>query len=117
MRLIAKAACSLLLFCGPAMAGELSIPIAGNAEPERIEASYGCGERRIDVTYINAGSVSLAVFEIDGESVVASNVISGSGARYAGGRYIWWSKGDTADLYDLMEDGEDTPVASCTAAR
>ena len=44
---------------------------------------------------------------------MASNVLSASGARYAGGQYIWWSKGDTADLYDLTEGGEETPAASC----
>lgn len=105
----------------PASAAEvsltLSIPVTGAAGVDSKNLAYECDGRTIAVTYLNAGTVSLAVLDIDGETVVAANVVSGSGARYAGGRHVWWSKGDAADLYDLMgEGGEDTPVASCRAA-
>ena len=96
----------------PLHAAEIVIPVAEGVTVEANEVLYDCGDRKLTVTYINAGSVSLAVTEIDGETLVASNVVSGSGARYAGGKYVWWSKGDEAQLYDLMQD-EDTPVASC----
>lgn len=99
-----------------ASAAEIAIPVAEGTIVEEIEASYDCGDRTIDVTYINAGTVSLAVLDMDGESVVAANVISGSGARYAGGRYIWWNKGDEASLYDLMDGTDNTPAATCTDA-
>ena len=63
----------------PAAAAEISIALPDVAEVERNEVVYTCGGQRIPVEYINAGSISLAVLKIDGETVVASNVISGSG--------------------------------------
>ena len=45
--------------------------------------------------------------------IVAANVISGSGARYQGGVHVWWSKGDEADLYDLMADPEMKKPVHC----
>ncbi len=101
---------------GMASAAGITIPVADGTSVEEISARYDCGDRTIDVVYINAGSVSLAVLELDDGKVVAANVISGSGARYAGDRYIWWNKGNEATLYDLMDGGEDTPAASCTEA-
>jgi len=94
-------------------ASQITIPLPEGTEVSTVEAAYECAGKRLPVTYINAGSVSLAVLTIDGETVVAANVISASGARYAGSRYVWWTKGDDADLYDLMQGGEDRPVASC----
>ncbi len=55
--------------------------------------SYKCGAKDLSVTYYNAGDISLAKLELEDETVVASNVISGSGAKYAGSVYIWWTKG------------------------
>ena len=50
---------------------------------------------------------------MEDQTVVAANVISGSGAKYAGGIYIWWTKGETADLYNLMDDPEQEKPISC----
>lgn len=86
----------------------ITVPDAG--EVTRIEQSYDCGGTPVAVEYINAGGTSLATLSLKGQFVVASNVIAASGARYAGGPYIWWSKGDGADLYDQLQ-GEDKPVA------
>ena len=90
----------------------IDIPDADGAEAVR--QTYDCGGSQIEAVYHNAGPVSLAVLTIGGETVVASNVIAASGARYAGAQYVWWTKGDTADLYDLMQ-GEDAPPVSCRA--
>lgn len=110
-RLIAAAVMAMLV-TSHGMAAEIVIPLPEATSVETNEFRYDCGDRTLAVTYINAGPVSLAVTQIDDQMLVASNVISGSGARYAGSHYIWWSKGDTADLYDLMQ-GEDEPVATC----
>ena len=95
----------------------ISIPVAGGTRVDSASAAYDCDGRAVTATYINAGEVSLAVLDIAGETVVASNVVAASGARYVGGRYVWWTKGEEADLYDLMQGGEDTPAAHCVAAR
>ncbi len=42
------------------------------------------------VEYINGGGNSLAVVPVNGNPLVFSNVISGSGARYAAQQFIWW---------------------------
>lgn len=97
------------------LAVSISIPVMGETGVSTTSAAYDCDGREVAATYINAGSVSLAVLNIDGETVVASNVIAASGAKYAGAQYIWWTKGEEADLYDLTEAGEDAPTASCAA--
>ena len=102
------------LMTGSAFAAQINIPLGEGVEVEAVKASYSCGDKTIDAEYINAGTISLVVLDIDENKIVASNVLSASGARYAGAQYIWWTKGDTADLYNLMqEDGEDTPIATC----
>lgn len=111
LKMIATAVMAMLV-AGQGMAAEIAIPLPEDTPVETSEVRYDCGDHALTVTYINAGPVSLAVTQIGDQMLVASNVISGSGARYAGSHYIWWSKGDTADLYDLMQ-GEDEPVATC----
>ncbi len=67
--------------------------------------------------YVNAGDNSLAVLTLGDRTVVAVTVLSASGAKYAGQNYVWWTKGDNADLYDLTK-GEDAPaVMSCEAVK
>lgn len=85
-----------------------------NGPVQRETAIYDCAGRPVTVEYINAGDVSLAVLEIDGGTIVASNVIAGSGARYAGRQYVWWTKGSEAQLIDYMNGGTDAAI-TCTA--
>ncbi len=73
-------------------------------------ASYDCGGRPVEAEYVNAGDVHLALLSIDGQFVVASQVLAASGARYSGGQYVWWRKGDEADLIDFRNGGLDAPV-------
>lgn len=121
MRIAALVAGGLALATASAAAAAevsvtLSIPVTGATSVNSTAVAYECAGRAVTATYVNAGSVSLAVLEIDGETIVASNVVSASGARYAGGRYVWWTKGEEADLYDLTQGGEDTPAARCATA-
>ncbi|AWM26718.1 hypothetical protein N181_19040 [Sinorhizobium fredii USDA 205] len=88
----------------------LRIPGAGAADRQRVR--YDCGGETVEAEYINAGSVSLVTFSIGGHYIVASGVLSGSGARYAGDRYIWWTEGDEATLFDVSK-GEEDPGILC----
>lgn len=98
-----------------ALAGEITIPLPGDTKAETIAARYDCGAfGTVEASYINAVPVALAVLSFKNEFVVASNVLSASGARYAGGPYVWWTKGQGADLYDLMKGEDAEPIASCT---
>ncbi|GLK70541.1 MliC family protein [Ancylobacter dichloromethanicus] len=99
-----------------ARAGEMVIPLPSGSEAETIQARYDCGAfGTLEAHYFNAPPVALASLSFKGEFVVASNVIAASGARYAGGKYIWWTKGGGADLYDVTLGEDAAPVASCRA--
>lgn len=90
----------------------VSFSVPGAASVSSQKFAYRCDGVAVQAEYINAADVALAVLSIEDEFVVASNVLSASGARYAGGRFIWWTKGDAADLYDLTK-GEDAPPLHC----
>jgi membrane-bound inhibitor of C-type lysozyme len=77
-----------------------------DAEAVRIGAS----PQPFRVEYINAGQIALAVLPIQGKPLVFANVISGSGARYAANRYIWWdagARGITLSAPSMTGAGED----------
>lgn len=108
-------ALALLAMPMAAQADNIVIPLPGGVKPETIKATYDCGAfGQVSVSYINAPPVALATLAFKSQFLVVSNVLSGSGARYAGGPYIWWSKGRGADLYDLTKGENAPPIASCT---
>lgn len=84
---------------------------------ERLQVQYECEGREelLDVEYINSTPNFLAVLAVDEEDPrLFTNVISGSGARYASGAYVWWTKGAEASLYDALTDDPDAPpVLTC----
>lgn len=93
----------------------LTIDVPGVHKVERRKLTYDCGGKPVDVEYLNAGGASLATLSLQGEFVVAASVMAASGARYAGERLVWWTKGDRADLYDLTR-GEDAAPVACEVA-
>lgn len=94
---------------------DVTISVPGAETVDRQSARYDCGGKTVEAEYINAGPASLVTFTLDGNFTVASNVISASGAKYAGGQYIWWTKGDEATLYDATKGENDAGIA-CKAA-
>lgn len=99
-----------------ALASTITIDLPGNAEVEREATTYKCGDREVKAEYINTASNSLVVLGLGDVTVIAVTVLSGSGARYAGQQYIWWTKGNSADLYDLTKGENAPPLYSCTRA-
>jgi len=116
MRIAASALISLSLIA-PAFAAEpamqVVIPLAGNAQQD--VKTYHCDgiDEPLTVQYINADPTYLAFVPIDGQRLIFVNVIAASGARYASGQYVWWTKGASADLYDETK-GEDAKPISCS---
>ena len=108
---------SLVLVVCPAtaFATTITFDVPGSEAPTQATAAYDCAGRKVSATYINAGANALAILHLGGETVVTVNVLSGSGARYAGQQYIWWTKGTEADLYDLTK-GDDAAGVLCTPA-
>lgn len=100
-----------------AMAEELVIPLPNDTTVEKVETVYQCAADKVEAVYFNAGEISLVRLWLKNGVTVAANVISGSGAKYQGGIYVWWSKGEEADLYDLMADPEMKKPVHCVEAR
>jgi membrane-bound inhibitor of C-type lysozyme len=113
MRRILLATAALAIVGSPVGAAEITIELPGHVAVERTKIAYDCGESSMSVEYVNAGPVSLAVFEHEGEPVVAAAGMSASGVRYAGGTVIWWTKGSEASLYDLTLSEDAAPIAEC----
>ena len=82
--------------------------------------SYLCADgRQMGVAYMNTDNQqSFAVIRIDGRHVVFVDTAAASGVRYAAGRYVWWSKGEEGNLYDMTAGENAAPIAKdCKAIR
>ncbi len=101
----------------PLLADDIAIPMPGDTKVSHVDANYQCGGERVGVSYINAGSVGLARLSLGNTIIVASSVIAGSGAKYAGGPYVWWSKGEEAEFYDVVKDPEMKTPTKCTTLK
>lgn len=109
--------CVTPTFSAAADSGEVKIQTAGKFERRTI--AYDCGTGgRMKVTYINADPNFLAIVPVSGlaQDLIFASVISGSGARYAAGKYVWWSKGNSANLFDSTLGDNAPPVVSCMQA-
>ena len=106
----------LVAAVGSAAASTVTIELPGDAEVDRQAVTYKCGDREVKAEYINLANNSLAVLGLGDETIIAVTVLSGSGARYTGQQYVWWTKGDNADLYDLTKGEDAPPTLSCTAS-
>lgn len=112
----ALAAAALVGSAVSAHAGALTLDLPGAAEADRTQVTYACtGDRQATAEYVNLGGNSLVVLTVDGRTLLMVGVMSGSGARYAGQHYIWWTKGNSADFYDLARGEDAPPDFSCTA--
>ena len=104
-----------------ALAGSASaadtVAFPGIAVRNSVPAHYTCKDNKnVAVTYVNAtNGDSFAVLPVGGTQHVFVGVMSGSGVRYASGRYIWWNKGDTGQL--IVDGDESAPplLADCVA--
>ena len=115
MRIMPVLVAAFVAASAAARADPLTIDLPGAAVAERNEAAYSCdGDRKVSVEYVNAGANAIAIVDLGDETVLMVNVLSGSGARYAGQHYVWWTKGDSADFYDLTRGEDAPPVFSCT---
>jgi membrane-bound inhibitor of C-type lysozyme len=96
---------AVLSVAAAAGATDLTVHLKGSQPLARMTMQFACDAQGVkmglpagvfSVEYINeTGSHSgagnhLAVLPIHGASLIFANVISGSGARYAAGEYIWW---------------------------
>ncbi len=91
----------------------LSIPLPTDATSSVTSRIYACdGGQPFAVQYINSGPNALAIVPIKGEKRIFVNVVSASGAKYASGEYVWWTKGKTAMLENEMDQDSRQSCAS-----
>lgn len=114
MRIILFALPLFLASQAAAFEFSVQIPTIADTQVERLAVTYDCSTTTLDVEYINADPISLVVFAYDGKPLLGSNLLSASGARYAGGQFIWWSKGRNASLYDLTKGEDAAPILECS---
>lgn len=110
-------ATALLSTAATAAETSLQLQISSDSDFQRHNITYDCAaDAPITVTYINAAPNFLAVVPIpeEAEPLVFASVISASGARYASGKWVWWSKGADAELYDTTLDENSPPVLTCS---
>ena len=103
MKNIAVLMGALLATTVAASATTVTIELPGNEKPQTTQMAYACPGRKVAVTYINTSTNQFAVLNLATTTVVTVSVISGSGARYVGQQYEWWSKGSEATFTDLMQ--------------
>lgn len=108
-----------LLLAAPICAADLVIHLPANTSVQHHTVKYQCDAAAVKlglpaspfpVEYINALPIALAVLPLNGKPLVFANVMSGSGARYAADRYIWWdagSRGTTLSAPSATGEGED----------
>src|SRR4051794_5120940 len=101
---------ALVLGSTYAAATTVTIQLPGNETPQFAKVTYACGERRVTATYINTEANQFAVLDLGDATVAMVTVLSGSGARYAGQQYEWWTKGEAATLTDLRSQTQ-SPLA------
>lgn len=116
-RLISLILMLLGVISSPALAAGVSLQIVIDLEGEaqRNITQYKCDEATdlVEVEYINSNPNFLAVMSVDGDKRLFANTFSTTGARYVSGRYVWWTKGGDAELFDEANGADAEPLVTC----
>lgn len=112
---VLAAATAALALATPAVAADVTLTLDA-PKIDAVSVNYHCEgtSATMTVEYINAGEDSLAMVPVEGGRRVMVTVLSGSGARYAGGPFVWWTKGREGSLYDVRKGEDADPIAACT---
>lgn len=104
----------------PALAENGTVQLQSKDKIERKQVSYDCGPAgRLAVVYVNADPNFLAIVPLPSQPqpTIFVSVLSGSGARYAAGKYVWWAKGPSANLYDSTAGDSAAPALTCNEVK
>jgi membrane-bound inhibitor of C-type lysozyme len=99
----------------PSVTSSIHIDLGTTGDFDRKAVSYGCEGRQqpLVVDYINAAPNFLALVPVEDGTLLFTTVLAASGAKYASGKYVWWSKGPQASLYDLTQGDNAKPILTC----
>jgi membrane-bound inhibitor of C-type lysozyme len=80
---------------------------------------YQClAGQKLHVTYYQymRDGQSFARLRVRGKDLLFVNTLAASGVKYVAGPYVWWTKGNQGDLYDITEGPNAAPIiAGCTS--
>ncbi|KQT85202.1 MliC family protein [Aurantimonas sp. Leaf443] len=80
-------------------ASGLTLELEGPAQRTRV--AYACTNGPdLTVEYVNLPGNTMAILPVEGRATLFVGLLSASGAKYASGPYVWWTKGNRGDLYD-----------------
>lgn len=104
-----------VLLPSAAQAATVTLDLPGTLDRQVI--SYACegSDAPLAVTYLNLPDTQLAVLAVGGTPRAFVSVMAGSGAKYASGSAVWWTRGNIADLYD--ERKPDAKPTRCKVVR
>ncbi len=112
----------VLAYCAVAAATDLTIHLKGSQPIVRKTVQYQCDAQGakmglpagvFSVDYLTGAGNGLVVVPVGDHSLIFANVISGSGARYAAGEYIWWEAGGGVTFSSANAGG---PQSTCRRA-
>ncbi|EJF80423.1 MliC family protein [Bartonella doshiae] len=105
--------CSSMSAC----AASLVIEVPDTPEPRKETVVYQCSNKtkkmRVEATYYDTDEFGLVYLKWNGKRIIASNVVSASGVKYVGGEYTWWTKGNNATFYDVINDPKEENFLDC----
>jgi membrane-bound inhibitor of C-type lysozyme len=81
-------------------------PLPGNEKAQKTQVTYQCSDgEQLAATYYNGDPNRLAIVKKGNQpALVMVNVVAGSGAKYVGNIYEWWTKGDSGNFTQLMDN-------------
>jgi membrane-bound inhibitor of C-type lysozyme len=107
----------ILMLMVPALAAATSESVSFpdvTVANKQVRAYHCDGNKRVSVLYVNAtNGDSFAYLPVDGTRHVFVTVMSGSGAKYASGPYVWWTKGPQGNLTREGVSGSPPLLANC----
>ena len=106
---------ALALSGAAAVAKPLTLPEIPAGQRQLV--NYVCADgAKLTVKYYNVkNGQSFAVLPIEGKTMLLTNVVSGSGAKYAAEQYSWWTKGPEGTLRN--ENSDKTLLDDCKESR
>jgi membrane-bound inhibitor of C-type lysozyme len=115
MKMLPLLYAAVFLIPALATARNESVSFPGIAVANQQIRAYRCdNNKQISVLYINAtNDDSFAYLPVDGTPHVFVTVMSGSGAKYASGPYVWWTKGPQGNLTREGDSGAPPLLANC----
>ncbi|MDN7672656.1 MliC family protein [Burkholderia oklahomensis] len=117
--LAALGAAGLCVAAGAAHAARLTVEEIDADARETVVYRCANEPKPVRVSYWRADNgQSFALVPVNGSRLLFVDTVSASGVRYQAGRYVWWTKGRDANLYDEIAGEKAPPVlGDCSEIR